>query len=152
MMITYHFWVCWFGGEVSSKIGSNVRKNQGALPVAGARREEGAAQLQRKQGRSAELPLLTAARNETVTLPGSEDKATPAPRQPNKKIPFLPTPGKKTPTPLLLCISISHCGRFYAAVTLFCFHSVCFIGKFCPFHWPETRQLLRGTYLSFFNY
>lgn len=44
------------GGEASSKIGSNVRKNQGALPIAEARREEGAAQLQGKRGCSTELP------------------------------------------------------------------------------------------------
>lgn len=49
-MITYNFWVCWFGGEVSSKIGSYVKKNQDA--IADARREEGAAQLKAKQGGS----------------------------------------------------------------------------------------------------
>lgn len=42
-MITHDFWVYWFGGEVSSKIGSYVRKNQDAIPIADARREEGAA-------------------------------------------------------------------------------------------------------------
>lgn len=42
-MITYDFWVCWLGGEVSSKIGSYVKKNQDALPIADARREERAA-------------------------------------------------------------------------------------------------------------
>lgn len=77
----------------------------------------------------------------------------PLPPSPAKlKNTFSPHPWQKYPNPtlLLLCISISHCSRFYAAVTSF-FHSGHFIEKFCPFHRPETRQPLRGTSLSFFT-
>lgn len=43
---------------MSSTTGSNVRENQPAFHVAGAGREEGAAELQGKQECSAELPCL----------------------------------------------------------------------------------------------
>jgi len=89
-MITYDSWACWFGGEVSSTLGSNVRKDQGALPMAEAGREERAAWLQGKRGCSAELPVPTAAQNQTLTLPGTEDKA---------KNTLSPYPLQKNPQP-----------------------------------------------------